>query len=88
MERMETVLDGGSALYGSDAVAGVVNLVPIKELEGVKFRSYYQRPEDGKNEDMRFSALFGKSWNNGISYVGAVETYLRTPLMWYERGRR
>ena len=87
MERMETVLDGGSALYGSDAVAGVVNLVPIKEFEGVKFRSYYQRPEDGKNEDMRFSALFGKSWNNGISYVGAVETYLRTPLMWYERGR-
>ena len=87
MERMETVLDGGSALYGSDAVAGVVNLVPIKEFEGVKFRTYYQRPEDGKNEDMRFSALFGKSWDNGISYVGAVETYLRTPLMWYERGR-
>ena len=34
-------------------------------------------------EDMR--ALFGKSWNNGISYVGAVETYLRTPFD--ERGR-
>ena len=74
MERMETVLDGGSALYGSDAVAGVVNLVPIKEFEGVKFRSYYQRPEDGKNEDMRFSALFGKSWNNGISYVCLLYT--------------
>lgn len=29
LNRMEIVLDGGSALYGSDAVAGVVNLIPI-----------------------------------------------------------
>ena len=58
MERMKTVLDGGSALYGSDAVAGVVNLVPIKEFEGVKFRSYYQRPEDGK----RGHAIFCSVW--------------------------
>jgi iron complex outermembrane receptor protein len=87
MERMEMVLDGGSALYGSDAVAGVVNLIPIKEYDGVKFRTFYQRPEDGKMEEMRISALWGKSWDNGLSYVGSAETYLRTPLMWYERGR-
>ncbi len=87
MERMELVLDGGSALYGSDAVAGVVNLIPIKEFDGVKFRTFYQRPEDGKNEEMRVSALWGKSWDNGLSYVGSAETYQRTPLMWYERGR-
>ena len=43
MERMEMVLDGGSALYGSDAVAGVVNLIPIKEYDGVKFRTFYQK---------------------------------------------
>ena len=87
MERMEMVLDGGSALYGSDAVAGVVNLIPIKEYDGVKFRTFYQRPEDGKFEEMRVSALWGKSWDNGLSYVGSAETYQRTPLMWYERGR-
>jgi len=87
MERMELVLDGGSALYGSDAVAGVVNLIPIKEYEGVKFRTFYQRPEDGKMEEMRASALWGKSWDNGLNYVGSFEAYLRTPLMWYERGR-
>lgn len=87
MDRMELVLDGGSALYGADAVAGVVNLIPIKEFDGVRFRSYYQRPEDGANEEMRASALWGRSFDNGINYVGAFETYLRTPLMWYERGR-
>lgn len=87
MERMEVVLDGGSALYGSDAVAGVVNLIPIKEYDGVEFRSFYQRPEDGANEEMRLSALWGRSFDNGINYVGSFETYLRTPIMWYERPR-
>ena len=87
MERMEMVLDGGSALYGSDAVAGVVNLIPIKEYDGARFRTFYQTPEDGKFEEMRLSSLWGKSWDNGLSYVGSFETYLRTPLMWYERGR-
>lgn len=87
MERMELVLDGGSALYGSDAVAGVVNLIPMKEFDGLRFRSFYQRPEDGANEEMRLSALWGRSFNNGINYVGSFETYLRTPLMWYERPR-
>lgn len=87
MERMEVVLDGGSALYGSDAVAGVVNLIPIKEYDGFRVRSYYMRPEDGANEQMRLSALWGRSFDNGINYVGSFETFLRTPIMWYERGR-
>ena len=87
MERMELVLDGGSALYGADAVAGVVNLIPIKEFDGLRFRSFYQTPEDGKFEEMRLSALWGRSWDNGLNYVGSFETSLRTPLMWYERGR-
>src|SRR5690554_2035999 len=38
--RMEMVLDGGSALYGSDAVAGVVNIIPLKEFDGFRARSY------------------------------------------------
>ena len=75
---MELVLDGGSALYGSDAVAGVANLIPIKEFDGVKFRTFYQTPEDKKMEEMRFSALWGRSWDNGLNYVGSFEPYLRT----------
>ncbi len=87
MERMEVVLDGGSALYGADAVAGVVNLIPIKEYDGFRFRTYYQRPEDGASEQFTFSALWGTSWDNGLSYVGAVEHYRQTDLMMYERPR-
>lgn len=85
--RMEMVLDGGSALYGSDAVAGVVNIIPIKEFDGFRARSYYQRTEDGAMENMTGSFMWGKSFNNGIDYVGAFEGQKQTPLMMYERTR-
>lgn len=87
ISRMEVVLDGGSALYGSDAVAGVVNIVPIKEFEGLRVRTYYQRTEDGAMEDMTGSFLWGKSFTNSVDYVGAFEAKKRTPLMMYERPR-
>jgi iron complex outermembrane receptor protein len=85
--RMEMVLDGGSALYGSDAVAGVVNIIPIKQFDGFRARTYYQRTEDGAMEDMRGSFMWGKSFNNGVDYVGAFEVQKQTPLMMYERTR-
>lgn len=85
--RMEMVLDGGSALYGSDAVAGVVNIIPIKQFEGFRARTYYQRTEDGAMEEMTGSFMWGKSFNNGVDYVGALEVKKQTPLMMYERTR-
>lgn len=85
--RLEVVLDGGSAIYGSDAVAGVVNIIPIKEFDGFRARSYYQRDEKGNMEEMNASALWGKSFGNGVSYVGAFDARTRTPLMQYERPR-
>ena len=85
--RMEMVLDGGSALYGSDAVAGVVNIIPVKQFEGFKARTFYQRTEDGAMENMTGSFMWGKSFNNGVEYVGAFEAQKQTPLMMYERTR-
>lgn len=38
VDRMETVLDGASALYGSDAVAGVVNVLTRDNFEGIEFQ--------------------------------------------------
>ncbi|MDO9319223.1 MAG: TonB-dependent receptor [Gammaproteobacteria bacterium] len=85
--RMEVVLDGGSALYGSDAVAGVVNIVPIKEFDGVRVRAYYQTPEEGGFEEGNISILWGKSFDNGVNYVGAFDARKRTRLGMYERPR-
>ncbi len=38
IDRIETLLDGGAALYGSDAVAGVVNMIPRTDFEGFEIR--------------------------------------------------
>jgi len=85
IERMEVVLDGGSALYGSDAVAGVVNLIPIKSFDGLRVRMNYQRDQPGDFEDNRLGVLWGKTFSNGIEYVVAVEHAVTTPLMNPER---
>ena len=84
LQRMEVVLDGGAALYGADAVAGVVNIIPIKEYDGTKFRNFYGRDDGGDYEEMRSSMLFGKSWGN-FNLVVAAEVSKNTPL---KRGER
>jgi iron complex outermembrane receptor protein len=85
--RVEIVLDGGSALYGSDAVAGVVNMIPIKQFDGLRVRAYYQTPEEGGMEEGNVALLWGKSFDNGINYVGAFDARKRTRLGYYERPR-
>lgn len=87
IDRLEMVLDGGSALYGSDAVAGVVNIIPQKEFEGFKARAYYQVTDERGMEETTASMMWGKTFDSGISYVGAFENKKKTPLMQYERPR-
>ena len=87
LNRLEVVLDGGSALYGSDAVAGVVNMIPIKQFEGLKARTYYQRDEKAQVEDFSAAVLWGRSFSNGINYVGAADVSKKGSLMTYERMR-
>lgn len=87
VERLEVVLDGGSALYGSDAVAGVVNLIPIKEFDGFRARTYYQRDADVDFEEGTVSLLWGRSFSNGIDYVGAFDAAHKGSLMTFERPR-
>src|SRR5690606_14935902 len=84
IQRLEIVLDGGSALYGSDAVAGVVNLIPVKEFDGFRARAYYQRDEHGVFEEPKLSLMFGKSFDNGVNWVTAADISKKTPGLRYE----
>ncbi len=88
IDRMEVVLDGGSALYGSDAVAGVVNLIPVKQFDGFRVMTYYQRDQSGSFEEPKVAAMFGTSFLNGdVNYVIAGDYQRRTPLLNHERPR-
>src|SRR5690606_29983284 len=87
IDRLEMVLDGGSALYGSDAVAGVVNILPNKTFEGFRARAYYQVTDERGMEETTAAAMWGHAFDNGLHYVGALENRKKTPLMQYERPR-
>ena len=47
IERVEILLDGASAVYGSDAVAGVINFIMRKDFRGAEVSAYYGAPTRG-----------------------------------------
>lgn len=80
IERIEVLKDGASAVYGSDAVAGVVNIITRKDYEGVHANAYlgqYASYSDGRKEsyDIGFGASSGKgNVYVNVSYVNEDET--------------
>ena len=84
-DRIETVLDGGSALYGSDAVAGVVNIIPIKEFEGLRVRSYYGRDNNADFEEPKLGVMWGHNFDMGLRVIAALEVGKKTRLQREER---
>ena len=60
IERVEILKDGASAIYGSDAIAGVVNFILRKDFKGVELSaSYGAATQDGKGDVTKFSAVTG-----------------------------
>ena len=68
VERVDVLLDGASALYGADAVAGVVNIVMRKAFNGQESRARVSLAEGGA-EDFILSHLAGRSWSTGSAYL-------------------
>lgn len=64
VERIEVLPDGASALYGSDAVAGVVNIIMRNTFDGADTQLRYGTAVDGRHEVMA-SQLLGNHWNGG-----------------------
>lgn len=85
-QRVEIVTDGGAALYGADAVAGVANIIPYKEYDGFRARAYYKRDERGGTEQSSLELMTGLSFDSiGVDWVGAMEYSTRTALLTAER---
>ncbi|HUF73152.1 MAG TPA: TonB-dependent receptor [Gammaproteobacteria bacterium] len=59
IERVEVLTDGASALYGSDAVAGVANLITRNGFEGIELETEMQSIDEVGSNDFTFGALFG-----------------------------
>jgi len=65
VDRIDILTDGASAVYGSDAVGGVVNYVLRTDFDGAETRLRAGLATDGGGEEIQASQLFGKAWSSG-----------------------
>jgi len=79
VERIEVLTDGASAIYGSDAVGGVVNFILRKDYEGMETSVRYADLA-GSAKELRVSQLAGTSWSSGNVLLG-YQYNDRDPLM-------
>ena len=84
IDRMEVVKDGASALYGSDAVAGVVNFITKRNYDGAMVSVDYQDGAHGDNKEYIFQGLWGATGDNG-SVLAAISYTNRSPLFISDR---
>jgi iron complex outermembrane receptor protein len=82
LDRVEVLLDGASALYGSDAVGGVVNFIIRDDFEGAETR-LRTGFADGTDE-IRVSQALGNSWDSGNALL-SLEYYKRDLLLAQDR---
>lgn len=84
VERIEILKDGASAIYGSDALAGVVNIVLRRNFTGSEFDIRLGSATNGGAEESSFSALLG--WGLPRTNIELIGTYAkREQLSWSDR---
>ncbi len=79
VDRVEVIADGASAVYGSDAVAGVVNVILKKNYDGMKFSARYGDRSEDAGSETSFSILTGATSDRGSVTLG-VEYDTRDPI--------
>ncbi len=63
IERIEVIPDGGSSIYGSDAIGGVINFITRKDLDGVEVSGRYGSADNYHTVDTNLTA--GSAWDDG-----------------------
>jgi len=84
VERFDILTDGASSVYGSDAVAGVINAIMRTEFDGLEIDTFYSHPEMGGGEERRVAITGGV--NNDRGFIGfGFEYYNRDEVRREER---
>ncbi|KRE88684.1 hypothetical protein ASG87_08885 [Frateuria sp. Soil773] len=75
VERIEVVPEAASAVYGSDAIGGVVNIILRKNLDGGEFGVTTGRPTQGGYRDTTASFAWGRNFSRGnITLTGSFQS--------------
>ncbi|MDB6083018.1 MAG: TonB-dependent receptor [Gammaproteobacteria bacterium] len=64
IDHVEVLKEGAGAIYGSDAVGGVVNFITRKDVDGLEFGADYGRTSKNDGAQHGFNLIFGKSTEN------------------------
>jgi outer membrane receptor protein involved in Fe transport len=78
LDRIDILVDGASATYGSDAVAGVINIVLKRAFDGAITQLRYTTAQGGKSR-YQASQLWGRTWDGGDITLG-YEWYDDSPI--------
>tara|TARA_R110001606_G_scaffold12306_5_gene53230 strand:- start:97096 stop:100116 length:3021 start_codon:yes stop_codon:yes gene_type:complete len=75
VQRVEVVTGGASAVYGSDAISGVVNFILKENYEGAEMSVTYGSSFEGKAPEIEVNGLFGGNFANGRGNMTAYGAY-------------
>ncbi len=71
VERVDILKDGASSLYGSDAIAGVINIITKTDTGGSIDFSFTRPQESSAGQDLQVSATYGKDFDRGYFRITA-----------------
>jgi outer membrane receptor protein involved in Fe transport len=80
VERIEVIADGASALYGSDAVGGVANIILRREFDGAQMSARLGASTQGGNWQQQYSLISGGRWSSG-GFMVATDFLRATPIL-------
>ncbi|MBN6152117.1 TonB-dependent receptor [Xanthomonas sp. AmX2] len=71
VERVEVLTDGASAIYGSDAIAGVINVITRKNFDGLEASAYVGQYGQGDGHKETYNFVYGTTTDRGSLTLGA-----------------
>lgn len=80
VERMEVLKDGASAIYGSDAMAGVVNIITRRNVEGVTASVYHGQFSEGDGARTQYDVVAG--WSNERASISLAAEHVEEKGVW------
>ncbi|MBO9499357.1 MAG: TonB-dependent receptor [Novosphingobium sp.] len=79
IDNVEILKTGASSVYGSDAVAGVVNIITKKDTDGLELDGFISQPFKSGGEEYRLSGTWGKDFGNG--HILATVDYYKQAML-------
>jgi len=88
VKKVEVITGGASAAYGSDAIAGVVNIITQQDKEGFTFKTRGGESTEGGAKEFTLDLNYGTEFSNGRGYMYMSSTYDKQYGLTYEDRKR